>query len=483
MKRQLATVTTPICAAILIAGYWFARAGDVNPPPGPIGDTYPTLGFKTLQQVEPRTPVDKLPGSPTAQFVIRQPGSYYLTGNVAGVNGKNGIEISADQVTLDLNGFALLGLPIARAAIVATDPTPAQPARRGIAVVNGTVRSWPQGGVDLQNAEQCRVEGVVALDCQFGVRTSSNSLISDCSAEFCSNTGIQVFDNSSIRHCTAMFCGNAGFTLNSGCSITGCTSQRNNASGFEGNSANTFADCVARENGNGKTHGDGYQLVEDCSLENCLAIGNGSAGCAALHRLKATGCNFSNNRSSGIDAFDDDEVTDCNASLNGGIGIYLNGGTVTNCTAERNTFAGISSFADAMNVVHCNASHNGGAGVVLDGGGRVEGCTANKNFGDGIVIIGTAQVLANHCQSNGSFAGIGGNGAGIHVALGGGTSVIDGNHVAANDRGIEVSSTRHTIIRNIATGNTNNFPIIAGNDVGPITSVSLVTNPLSNISY
>ena len=54
--------------------------------------------------------VNSLPGDGNAVFVISQPGSYCLESNVVGVAGKNGIRIDADNVTLDLAGFAVLGV-------------------------------------------------------------------------------------------------------------------------------------------------------------------------------------------------------------------------------------------------------------------------------------------------------------------------------------------------------------------------------------
>ena len=50
-------------------------------------------------------------------FKITQPGSYYLTSNVTGVAGKAGIEVTAPNVTIDLRGFELLGVPGSLAGI------------------------------------------------------------------------------------------------------------------------------------------------------------------------------------------------------------------------------------------------------------------------------------------------------------------------------------------------------------------------------
>jgi hypothetical protein len=95
-------------AAVLVFGLQplAAHAQGSLTPSGPPGAT-----MLTLSQVEPRTPVDAVhtPGNSTTQFLITSPGSYYLTTNVVGTNSEQGIEISANNVTLDLNGFSVVG--------------------------------------------------------------------------------------------------------------------------------------------------------------------------------------------------------------------------------------------------------------------------------------------------------------------------------------------------------------------------------------
>src|SRR6266850_5435536 len=69
-------------------------------PPGPPGPT-----MKTLAQIEPRTAISSAP------YIINDPGSYYLTTNLTTGSFQAGVVILADNVTLDLNGFALIGVP------------------------------------------------------------------------------------------------------------------------------------------------------------------------------------------------------------------------------------------------------------------------------------------------------------------------------------------------------------------------------------
>ncbi|WP_035601654.1 right-handed parallel beta-helix repeat-containing protein [Haloferula sp. BvORR071] len=67
--------------------------------------------MKTLDQVEPRIPVNatNTAADASSAFVISQPGSYYLPGNVTATGKANGISIQATGVTLDLSGYKVSG--------------------------------------------------------------------------------------------------------------------------------------------------------------------------------------------------------------------------------------------------------------------------------------------------------------------------------------------------------------------------------------
>ena len=85
--------------------------------------------------------VNSLPGDGNAVFVISQPGSYCLESNVVGVAGKNGIRIDADNVTLDLAGFAVLGVGNSLNGILIND-------HFHIVIRNGSISGWSSHGLD-----------------------------------------------------------------------------------------------------------------------------------------------------------------------------------------------------------------------------------------------------------------------------------------------------------------------------------------------
>src|SRR5262245_50594054 len=111
---QMSIRRTVLVFAVAIGMTATLRAGDLNPPVGPITST-----MKTLTEVEPRTPISltTTPGDGDSLYKITQPGSYYLTGNVQGVAGKMGIEVVSSHVKIDLGGFQLLGVPGSLAGI------------------------------------------------------------------------------------------------------------------------------------------------------------------------------------------------------------------------------------------------------------------------------------------------------------------------------------------------------------------------------
>ena len=60
---------------------------------------------------------------------------------------------------------------------------------------------------------------------------------------------------------------------------------------------------------------------------------------------------------------------------------------------------------------------------------------------------------------------------------------IEGNHVTANDRGIDVDSSSNLIVKNSSKGNTTEYDIGGGNKVGTTSTDPTTAGPWDNFDF
>lgn len=244
-RRAMLAGLGGLAAGALLAGK--AHAGPLTPPAGPISST---------PGPEPRIPVNaqNTPGNSTSTFRIIQPGSYYLEGNITGESGKIGIAILANDVTLDLNGFSLLGVPGSSHGIhVFNNP-------RRITIRNGMTTGWGQDGIRLLNGfvPYCTVEDIVsANNSGAGIVTSSNSILNRCTVSENGSTGISASLNCRIIDSYAASNSGNGIVASQGSSIERCVSHGNTVHGIEVSFWSIVRHCHCRENGTGNSGTDG----------------------------------------------------------------------------------------------------------------------------------------------------------------------------------------------------------------------------------
>lgn len=504
-NKTIVSVVIVKCAATVIGG-------PLNPPTGPVQTTGRT---QINQQFIPALP-----------FVITQPGSYVLTGNLVMAGVGNGIEISTDNVTIDLAGFSITGVSgNPSSAIFVTSPGVGQ-FRKNIAVTNGSINEWDVAGIDLTNASNTRISQIQAYRCGTGLYLAFNNNISHCVFESCFFLGVLAGNVTTMSDCTALFNGGGGFSVGATSVVSRCSAEFNSNTGFAVGQGSVLADCAARINIQPKGSAAGFVTGDRCVATGCVADGNNGTGFSMVNACTVANCVAIGNGNAGFEAFDDFTATNCDASVNNSIGIYCNGGTITGCTANGNNSRGISTFFNRVLVTNCSANWNLDTGIYVDGPSMIRGCSARNNLvhgihadafsegtvvdgcnttnnqQSGIVTIANCTVRActssqnrldgiigrdrctisdNTCVDNGTIAG-GGPGAGIRC-LGGGARV-DNNHVTGNDTGIDASVPfRNVIIRNTAFGNGPNYNLNVANDIGPIGTAAASTSPWANISF
>jgi parallel beta-helix repeat protein len=258
-------------------------------PPGP-----PAATMLTLSQIEPRTPVDAVhtPGNSTAGFIINQPGSYYLTTNIVSTNFY-GIEISANNATLDLNGFSLTGNSGAQDGILINFGF------SRIRVFNGMVSGWTNSGI-VNIANDVVLEHLAVSDnLAHGVVMNGalGSILRDSTVSRNGQSGVFCQQCSPTLENLFIFSNNsAGIDLGSCGSgvVRDCTVDGNKFEGvgcFSSTNVNLENLNVSYNNGIGvEYNGGGSSTISDCVVSGnsqygieiigsgCLIIGNNCAG-------------------------------------------------------------------------------------------------------------------------------------------------------------------------------------------------------------
>lgn len=228
-------------------------AGPLDPPAGPIVST-----MKTLDEVEPRIPIgpDTTPGDAECVYRITQPGSYYLIENLQGELGKHGIVIATEQVTLDLQGFGIIGPPGPRQGSF-DGITVESELFNGGTIRDGVVRDWSGDGVDLRESLGGNYSVLLSnlhaySNDGFGIVTDGTSTVVErCTASLNGDDGISNA-TATVDMCSAYM--NGGFGISGRGSITNSVMSRNQGGGIE-LIAGMVEGCVAILN-----QGDGIEV-------------------------------------------------------------------------------------------------------------------------------------------------------------------------------------------------------------------------------
>ena len=362
MKTNSLVLIAVLVASIDINRSTCLAQGALTPPGAPA----PTM--KSLDQIEARTPISSAP------FTITQPGSYYLTTNVT-VGSGDAITITANNVTLDLNGFTISST----APVASTDNgILLSGSRTNIAIRNGHISSGvTNNGAGVYSGSgfgfgvifsgfpvNVRVSGLSVSGCQYdGIYLGYGStVVESCVVNTVGAYGIQA---QSVSDSTAIDCGTTAISATTANNCVGSVS-----SSGSGVYANTANGCY------GNSLGSGYGVYANGNAQNCY--GSSSSG-TAVYATIALNCYGSSSSYIGVEAT---TAENCwGSSISGSQGL------IANCA------------------LNCYGTSNGN-GVALNATGIAQNCYGyNNGGGDGI-----SATSALNC-----FGYSNGNGTGIYV--------------------------------------------------------------------
>ncbi|MCH8243775.1 MAG: right-handed parallel beta-helix repeat-containing protein [Planctomycetes bacterium] len=290
-----------------------------------------------------------------------------LAGSLTGVTAKDGITINADDVTLDLNGFALIG--VAGSLDGVTVPAVVS----NLTVRNGTVRDWDGAGVGADPARNSQFERL---------RVYSND-----------GGGLWIGLGSVATHCTALLNRLYGIRTKAGCVVTECIASTNvSAPGIEVNGRGCIVSrCTADNNG---SHGifavNGISLISGCSARN-----NSGRGITASEGATITGCNATSNEGDGIACGSECRIVANNCYLNGAAGIHT---THPNNRIEGNNVNNNTRGIDVdstRNIIIKNTASGNATNYDIAAGNR---------YGTIISIMGTGQPSVSGASAVGTLA-------------------------------------------------------------------------------
>jgi hypothetical protein len=322
--------------------------------------------MKSLDQVEARTAITN-----SGAVTISQPGSYYLTRNIA-VSTGDAVTIATNNVTLDLNGFT----------VSSTDPGAAF---KAIALVGNseiTIRNgFIQGGVTNNTFGVYSGNGF-GYGISYSGQTPVDVRIADVSISGCLYSGVYLstLDRTIVQRCMVRTVGGSGIVA---WRVSDSTAENCGSTAI---SAATVSDCYG--SGNGTSDG-----IDGTTVDNSYGYSPGGFGVSANSAHNCYGQSVSG---IGIDA---NVAENCQGNATGSGATGISALTLQNCYGIGGSI-GIESGGTAINCYGSGTDSGINAGLA-------QNCLGNNPSGSG---YGIHAFMVQNCSGYN-----GGNGYGIYA--------------------------------------------------------------------
>ncbi len=230
-------------------------------------------------------------------YTISSSGSYIVVDDLSTTaTNTNGITIDADNVTLDLNGHAIIGP--GKAAGTSGAGIDVAGTQYNIAIRNGTVRDWRWDGVDAGSANNSQFEALRCYDNgDDGLAGGPGSTVTGNTCYNNGDDGILGYYGSTVTGNSCKDNASEGIQTGNGVTVSGNTCYSNDGDGIQ-----TAGACTVSGNTCQYNTGDGIQTSDGCTLSGNTCMQNTGDGIHGVYGGSVTGNTCYSNTGDGIEA-------------------------------------------------------------------------------------------------------------------------------------------------------------------------------------
>lgn len=198
---------------------------------------------------------------------IEWPASVTLAGTLMGVSGQPGVVLASDDITFDLGGHCLAGVPGSLDGILVEGE------RVNIMVRNGITRFWGRNGINAETSSNSQIQSMRSFHNELsGMRLGPGGTIVDTTSFDNELNGIWADEDTYMSGCSINDNGNRGIIVGPHSLVTDTVASENFSYGIEAADGGAIDGCTISRNLLGIEAGEGVS-VRDCTASFNVQVG------------------------------------------------------------------------------------------------------------------------------------------------------------------------------------------------------------------